>query len=335
MKKLILSIAIPMALGVTANANTFNVVVDSESNSYKVSKWIATSPIYTEWTYGEEYDCSDLTPLLTDYNTGIDFEQTHQCLVDKTRTKQEQERNSLTGEFRPIGDPTEETTTETNNYSENVTGTYVGSKCLDVLNKGEHHGSGMYVIDNGDTVFCEMEVAGGGYQLKSTYEYIPDGNLSDGTGVEFEDGSNDTNTVVYSPNPVSNYAIEQDRLTSHTEYEIHPNVCDMKKGDYIALTLWQDSTTFWAFHNRYWDINGVPTSDSEASGTSQIIDTEVVNGKTWYKYRYIRDITDDARFITPITDLTSQTCHSWYIGYSSNETETPQFTGMSFQVYTK
>jgi hypothetical protein len=340
MNKRIFSI-IPLAFLISSQVYsnpTFNVIIGSDDVEYKVSKWYEVEPEYTEWVYGEEYNCSDWSPLLTDYNYGIDFEQSKSCSIDKTRTVQEREKNTITGEFRNVGEAYEEKVTKTNNYDQDATGTFKGTKCLDILNKGEHNGSGNYTLSDNSIVFCEMEVAGGGYQLKTNKEYIPDGNLTDGTGVDFEDGSNPAFEVIYMTNPVSNYVIKQTRLTTRSEYEVHPNTCDIKDGEYFALTLWQDKpyNEFWPYHNRYWDNAGGYYSDR---GSAALIDQTVVGGKTWYKYRYISPAIGDSRNIQPITDLDGQTCHSWYIGYGSYEdvsgVDPVHFTGMSFQVYTK
>ena len=90
MNKRIFSI-IPLAFFVSSqvySSPTFNVIIGSDDVEYKVSKWYEVEPEYTEWVYGEEYNCSDWSPLLTDYNYGIDFEQSKSCSIDKTRTVQ-------------------------------------------------------------------------------------------------------------------------------------------------------------------------------------------------------------------------------------------------------
>lgn len=341
MKRKVFIVGSIALMGAIASAATYNIVLDSKQVEYKIDTWSEISPIVSEWVYGNEYDCSGWIPSVNDYNEGISFDQDNNCKVDKTRTTQRREQSNVTGEIKNIGEPTIETVTENTTDTQQNIGTYRGTKCLDVLNKGDHHGSGMYTLQNGNSVYCEMTVAGGGFQLKRTREYISDGNMTDGSGINTEDGSNPVNEIISFANPVSNTVVRQPYSTSmggankyYTEYEIHPEVCDMVAGDYIALTLWQDQpmSTYWAFHNRYWDKNGGAHADG---GTAGLIDQKVVNGRTWYQYRYIKPIPEDARNIVPITDYDSQSCHSWYVGYTASPSMDVHVTGFSLQVYTK
>lgn len=325
--------------GLVFASTTYNVIVDKNS-IYTSTSWSEAEPVKTPWVYQEKYDCADWNPLLVDYNQGIEFEQNQTCKIDKTRMVQDREKNNTDGSYKNVGEPYEEKETESTYDTKSSIGTYKGTTCLDILNKGEHHGSGNYSLQNGSTVYCEMTVRGGGYQLKRSREYISDGNLSDGTHINTEDGSNPTNDIVYMKNPVSNYVIRQpyssnpSGTNNHTEYEIHPEVCDMVDGDYAALTFWVDqpNSVFWGYHNRYWDENSTPYSDKGVAG---LIDEQIVDGKTWYKYRYMSPIIATARDLAPYTNIDAETCHSWYVGYGSDPSVDIHMSGFSYQVYTQ
>lgn len=324
--------------GTIALANQYHIIVSNEDSNYNITTWHKTESTTSEWEYSEIYGCTNWTPSTMDYNHGIEIDQDRNCFQDQTRIVQEREQHNTTGEYRNVGEAYEEKIVNTIPESQSNTGNYRGAKCLDILNKGEHFGTGNYTLIDNSVVYCEMEVAGGGYQLKRTHEYIPDGNLTDGTGVDLEDGSNPNNEIVSIQNPVSNYAIKQTSLSSdpnylNTEYEIHPDVCDMVTGDYVALTIWTDSNNYNAFHNRLWDTSNNPYSEGVEKG--MLINQVIVNGKTWYQYRHIRPIQGNARNIQPITDIVSQTCFSWYVGYGSSKPVPVHLTGFSLQVYTK
>lgn len=334
MKKKILLVTILSTL--SAYSTQFNVVVDKERNEYDVSIWYP-STITSDWAYSGEYGCETPIPLTTEYNEGIVFEQTEKCYEDKTRIHQDIETNSITGEVRYVGEPYSETVTEDVIHEYDAVGTYRGTKCLDILNKGEHHGSGNYLLSDGNTVYCEMVAGGGGFQLKSTTEYIPDGNLSDGTHVNTEAGSNPTNTIINIQNPVSNYAIMQpagsDEVNRVTEYEVHPTTCsNISANDWVALTLWTDVETSYLFHNRTYYADGSFRADGF---TASIIDTQEVNGKMWYKFRYMQRFDKAPKLINPINNYEYDSCHNWYIGYGVNKAVNQHFTGISYQIYTK
>lgn len=141
-------------------------------------------------------------------------------------------------------------------------------------------------------------------------------------------------------NPVSNYVIRQPYSSNpsvtdeRTEYEIHPEICDMVEDDYVALTFWVDqpTTVFWGYHNRYWDEDNIGYADAGSAG---LINQTVVDGKTWYQYRYMSPVVNTAKNLAPYTDLTHETCHSWYVGYGALPSVDVHMTGFSYQVYTK
>lgn len=143
-------------------ANTYNVILDKGTN-YVVANWVDIEAETSNWVYSDEYDCTGWSPSVVDYNDGIDFEQNQTC-----QQVQEKEKNTANDEIRDSGEPYDEVVTITNSYTQDATGSYKGTSCLDILNKGEHHSTGMYELQNGSTVYCEMTVWGGGYQLKRT-----------------------------------------------------------------------------------------------------------------------------------------------------------------------
>lgn len=338
MKKVFLSSLI-LTAGV-ASASSYKIVIENQNKNYVISSWHSISSSYSEWQYGNEYNCSEWSDT-DNYNEGIQFTQIMTCNVDKTRTVQDQEERASDGSIRNVGELYTEKQTEIIEHRRDAIGTYRGISCIDIKNKGKNKGSNNYLLSTGETVYCEMTIAGGGFQLKSNRNYIPDGDLSDGTHVNTEAGSNPTNEVISMPNPVSNYVIRQAYgdpnipTNSYTEYEIHPDVCDVHKGDYVALTLWVDQPTsvFWPFHNRFYDVNSGGYADGGYEG---LIDQKVVNGKTWYQYRYMKPIPAEPRDPTT-TNYESRSCHNWYVGYSSTAVPNVNIhmTGFSYQIYTR
>lgn len=321
-----------LSFGSNAYSEQYNVILPNDKNEYAIVLWTDLEPETSEWSNSTLYDCEEWSPLLSDFNAGVDVEQTRTCKQEKKRTVQDRRKDSESNQIRNVGEPYEEVVIESVSETEINLGTYLGFSCLDILNKGQHLGTDHYLLSDGDVVFCEMSSNGGGYQLKTSYEYIPDGNLTDGTDVDLEEGSNSLNEIVSMDTPVGSFAVKQSG-NLNTEYEIHPNRCDMVAGDYIAMTLWTDTLGYNAFHNRYWDINGTPSSEGVERGT--LINQVVVNDKTWYQFRHIRPVPNTARDVQDITDITSQSCFSWYVGYGTAKPEAINLTGFSIQVYTK
>lgn len=324
-KKNKIALVIPLMFSAFVYAS-YNVYIPSKENS----EYIEKNAWGLWYDNGSEYDCTVGTPLESEISNGISFEQSYECT-------QEVKRDRIDG-------TNSESYTKTVDKTREVSGTYVGYSCLDILNHQGNEGNGYYTISSGDSVYCDMETNGGGYQLKSTKEYIPDGNLTDGTGVDYESGSNPVNTLVNVATPVGNYAIQQ-KATDPTwgdksEYEIHPNVCDYKKDDYIALTIWQNKpySTTDLFHNRFWYSDGTDSSTggyhSLSLSSVGLIDQKVVSGVTWYKYRIFTKALGDAKVVAD-PKISTNTCFSWYVGYSSGDFNPVLFTGMSFKIFTK
>jgi len=295
----------------------------------------ANETTYTNWVdTGALHSCTVYTPSSDTVRLGESLTQKRDCSQDQSRTKTI--KSIWANGTKTVDSNTIEVKTLIENESLNTTGTGLSTSCKVILDKGWSIGSGMYLLSDNSSVYCEMVAGGGGFQLKTTREYIPDGNMTDGTGVDTEAGSNPVNNIVTIPNPVSNYALQQPMGTTEShrvnEYEIHPDSCNLVTGDYIALTAWTDVENANIFHNRYYDFANAPYSDG---GSAYLINTEVVNGKTWYQYRYMKPVPSNSKNISPIVSYSADSCHNWYVGYGGYKYVEQHITGFSFQVYTR
>lgn len=89
------------------------------------SQWIEAEAIVSDWVTGDYYGCAAQTPESNTIQSGVEFEQTLSgCNQDKTRTTQYRQQNKKTLEYRNIGNPITETSTESNlTYKKNTYGT--------------------------------------------------------------------------------------------------------------------------------------------------------------------------------------------------------------------
>ena len=72
--------------------------------------WIATSPTFTDWaSVSGPHDCSDWSPKPSSYTLSASFNQkATNCVVDQSRTRQEREQETTTGDIRSSGSPVAE-----------------------------------------------------------------------------------------------------------------------------------------------------------------------------------------------------------------------------------
>lgn len=192
------------------------------------------------------------------------------------------------------------------------------NSCNDLKQQDSRLSTGNYTLSNGQSVYCEMSIAGGGYQKVSGNLYS-NGSFSGGEDSPNESGSNPTNTMTYMKNPTgSNYVIHQTGVTT-SEYEVSPtSYSQLIDGRYIGLSLWTLEPGKRMFHNRMYFSGSSPVSDNGSSG---IVEQKVVDGRTWYKVRYIAEITNSG-----------MNEHNWYIGYGDSNFH---FTGIELEVYSR
>lgn len=75
-----------------------------------LESWVATSPSFTDWaSVRGPHDCSDWSPKPSTYTFSASFNQkATNCVVDQSRTRQEREQETTTGEIRNSGSPVSE-----------------------------------------------------------------------------------------------------------------------------------------------------------------------------------------------------------------------------------
>lgn len=161
MKKAIIVLA--STFFVASQAADYLMVVN---DGFKIKKFDVTKEISDWENVGVAYNCSNPTPLASDVYNGTLFDQTFDCSQEqkkyenvyhidvKTGEKSLYTRNEIDSQIISVKD------TKTNND----TGTYIASSCLDIKN---HYGpttDGYYNIKpstNEISVFCDMQ--NGGY----------------------------------------------------------------------------------------------------------------------------------------------------------------------------
>jgi len=87
--------------------------------------WAATTPTYTSWVNsGAVYGCTNWSPATSTVTIGQAFTQTAtDCSQNQTRTRQDREAETTTGEIRNVGTPVTETRTIAASSTRQATGT--------------------------------------------------------------------------------------------------------------------------------------------------------------------------------------------------------------------
>jgi len=87
--------------------------------------WAATTPTYTSWVNaGEVYGCTSWAPATSTVTVGQAFTQTAtDCSQNQTRTRQDREAETTTGEIRNVGTPVTENRTIAASSTRQATGT--------------------------------------------------------------------------------------------------------------------------------------------------------------------------------------------------------------------
>ncbi len=189
-----------------AMADSYVVLVDSESNDYETQEAFKLITEYSEWTdSGIKINCSSL-PSLTDYYKGVSFNQTTDCDQNQERTKSTYKEFYSTGERVLESEETESQTIQTSEVTAEL-GTYLALNCKDVVDHSGKNGNGLYETTIGQ-VYCDMDYKDGtGYNRTQLYK--PDQSLLGGCthwrDKRAEFCSSYTDTLAFTLNKV-NYA---------------------------------------------------------------------------------------------------------------------------------
>ncbi len=127
--------------------------------------WISAEPLYSEWiNSGTLYDCNNWSPDPSTVNYGVSFTQTAtDCKQNQTRTRQNREQESVTLEYRNVGNLITETNTLTSQTNTRTsTGTLSNKVCL---------------FDQSFNPNVHVWYTGGGYNEFWTYGYQSIPNL--------------------------------------------------------------------------------------------------------------------------------------------------------------
>ncbi|MDT8925143.1 hypothetical protein RBE51_20335 [Pseudomonas taiwanensis] len=102
--------------------------------------WIATSPTFADWvSVSGAHDCSNWAPNPSSYTASTSFNQkATNCVIDQTRTRQEREEETTTGDIRNSGSPVVESRQLT---GQAATRSYVIT-IGDWANQGDKHSCG-------------------------------------------------------------------------------------------------------------------------------------------------------------------------------------------------
>ncbi len=123
MKKFILA---SLLLSSSASLHADYVLVfPIENVEFVKIEWVSHEPLFTEWvTQPEIYDCINWTPLQESKYIEVSFTQTTEnCKQNQTRTKQERQIHTTTGEIRNVGSAINENQTITVSSSRQSQGT--------------------------------------------------------------------------------------------------------------------------------------------------------------------------------------------------------------------
>lgn len=173
--KTLLSIVIASSFSAYANEQ-FVVIVDKKNDSfvegdpyieYRYDEW-------SEWSDSDApYNCANWTPDPSTINEGVSFKQTGDCEQDQERSRDVYE--IIGGAPEQYYDTEYEYQTIAVQSERNSVGTkIVRNMCVDILNRGDSTGNGVYTVDpDGDgslpsrQAYCDM--SNGGWTLYDSF----------------------------------------------------------------------------------------------------------------------------------------------------------------------
>jgi len=129
---------------------------------------------YTSWVdTGGHYSCTTWTPARSTVNFGVSMTQNRDCSQNQDRTKTI--KSVWADGSKTIDSAIVETKAITEGEVQNTTGTrHIRNMCVDILNRGESTGNGLYTVDHDGTdsipartAYCDM--TGGGWTLYDTF----------------------------------------------------------------------------------------------------------------------------------------------------------------------
>lgn len=283
---------------------------------------VVQPPNASSWEdIGEAYDCSEGTPLAIDIKNGTSFTQSLNCHVEQQRTVTYVELDEFSGEVVSSREEVEQQIASVT-LEQDAIGTGMGNTCSEAYALG-FRDSGRHTFNNGSYAYCEQKLLGGGYR-RITSNLYSNGDFAGGShsGNQTISESNPTNTITYMKNPTgSNYVIHQTGSSTH-EYQmdlIGSQLSNHRAGRYMSLSLWTLNPNRWLTHNRMHFSSNNPVADS---GQSMVMETKVVDGRTWHRVKYLAKIPYE-----------TMTRHNWFVGYQSGGDS--YFTGLTHEIYAK
>jgi len=161
----------------------------------------------------EPYECSEWTPHESTVAEGVEFIQTQSCLQDQEETITVYAEDISTGQREIESQETNSHTITVTHEQDNVGTKVVRNMCVDILNRGESNGNGVYNVSpdgvNYRKAYCDM--SGGGWSLFDSF----------GTQLVNTGGANPASYNAQSINSVS--AAQSAGYTTHIEYVNHTN----------------------------------------------------------------------------------------------------------------
>lgn len=144
---------------------------------YKLSlgEWKFEPLIYSDWNdVSGSYDCSEWIPDASSIEEGLEFEQTQTCKHDMERLATLYKVNSITGEKVMESEKLEFDTKEIPSNRTEIGTMAIRSMCVDILNRGDSVGDGIYTVDPDGSggiaarnAYCDM--SGGGWTLYDNF----------------------------------------------------------------------------------------------------------------------------------------------------------------------
>ncbi len=116
------SICFAIALAIPLSVMADNIIRVAAPVQKHVEQWVASSPLYGEWT-SLSRTCGAWAPDAATMPSGQSFSQSRSCNQQESRTIQQREYNAQQNLYRNLGEPTTENRSVTEEESQNAVGT--------------------------------------------------------------------------------------------------------------------------------------------------------------------------------------------------------------------
>lgn len=171
LNKLTALIFIFTSLSSTANSD-YVIRVPKELS---IGEWQFEKAEVSDWAVSSEaYNCSLWLPSESEIDEGIEFSQEQSCSYDMERKVLQYKVNSVTGDRLLESEKTEYKTELVSEFRDSIGSKISRNLCVDILNRGESLGDGVYTVDpdgaGGEAsrnAYCDM--AGGGWTLFDSF----------------------------------------------------------------------------------------------------------------------------------------------------------------------